>query len=110
MHNPRPIPPAFPTGALLALLIGVAGPAAAAAERHADHETARRAVERGEAKPLAEILPAVAAQAGGEIVGVEFEREDGRWVYEIRVLDPVGRRREIYVDARDGRILKRKGE
>jgi uncharacterized membrane protein YkoI len=71
-----------------------------------DHEHARRAVERGEAKPLAEILPLVHDRLGGEIVGVEFEREDGIWVYEFKVIDASGRKREIYVNALTGSVVQ----
>jgi uncharacterized membrane protein YkoI len=91
------------------VLLGLFGTPLRAADRH-DHDAARHALERGEVKPLAEILPRVAPSLGGDVVGVEFERDDGRWVYELRVLTPNGRRREVYVDARDGRILKWKDQ
>ncbi|MBM3951664.1 MAG: peptidase [Rhodospirillales bacterium] len=70
-----------------------------------DHDAARRAVERGEIRPLAEILSSLRDRIGGDIVGVELEREHGRWVYEIKALDARGRRVKYYVDARTGDIL-----
>lgn len=70
-----------------------------------DHNAARRAVERGEIRPLAEILSSLRGRVEGDIVGVELEREHGRWVYEIKALDARGRRAKVYVDARTGDIL-----
>jgi len=74
---------------------------------HADsgeHDQVRRAVERGEIRALADILVAVRDKLPGEIAGVEVEHEDGRWIYEFRVIDAKGRLFEVYVDARDGKI------
>lgn len=73
---------------------------------HHDHERARRALEEGRARPLAEILDRVRDRLGGEVVGVEFEREKGHYVYEFKVITPGGRLREVYVDAMTAEILK----
>lgn len=64
----------------------------------------RRAVEAGEIKSLAEILKAVSGKLPGEFAGVEIEHEDGRWLYEFRVVDSKGRLFEVYIDARSGEI------
>lgn len=71
-----------------------------------DHERARAALERGEVLPLAEILERVKGQLAGEVIATEFDREDGRWVYELKLIDPGGRVVELEVDAADGRILR----
>ncbi|XOC78265.1 PepSY domain-containing protein [Microvirga sp. M2] len=84
--------------------------ASAWADRERDHDRARHAVERGEALPLADILERVRSNLGGEIVGVSFEREHGRWVYEFRVIRPGGALVEVYVDAASGRIVKQEEE
>ncbi|HEX7072693.1 MAG TPA: PepSY domain-containing protein [Hyphomicrobiaceae bacterium] len=73
--------------------------------RH-DHEQARRALEEGRARPLADILAEVRPRLGGEVIDVEFEREDGRYVYEFKVITPAGQLREIEVDALTAEILK----
>jgi uncharacterized membrane protein YkoI len=76
-------------------------------DRHGrDHERARRALEEGLARPLAEILEAVRGRLDGEVIGVEFDREDGRYVYEFKVVGSDGRLREVYVDALSAEILK----
>jgi uncharacterized membrane protein YkoI len=84
-------------------------PSSALADRERDYDRARRAVERGEALALAEILTRVRSDLGGEVVGVEFERKRERWVYEFKVIDPAGRLWEVYVDAATAAILKREG-
>ncbi|SCY97825.1 PepSY domain-containing protein [Microvirga guangxiensis] len=94
---------------ILALAAATLLPAAALADRERDSDQARRAVERGEALALAEILTRVRADLGGEVVGVEFERKRERWVYEFKVIDPDGRLWEVYVDAATAAILKREG-
>jgi uncharacterized membrane protein YkoI len=94
------------------IVLGLAAallPAAALADRERDYDQARRAVERGEALALAEILTRMRTDLGGEVVGVEFERKRERWVYEFKVIDPGGRLWEVYVDAATAAILKREG-
>jgi uncharacterized membrane protein YkoI len=71
-----------------------------------DHNEARRAVERGELRPLAEILAAIQKEFGGKVLDVELEREDsGALVYEVEVLAHDGRVLELEYDGRTGRRL-----
>jgi uncharacterized membrane protein YkoI len=78
-----------------ALLVASGAPALAR-----DHDEARRAVEAGEIRPLAEILNTVKGKLPGDVVGVKLEREAGAWIYEFRVVDVKGRVFEIHVDAK----------
>jgi uncharacterized membrane protein YkoI len=71
-----------------------------------DHERARRAVERGEILPLDTVLTAVRATIAGEIVDIELEREHGRWIYEVKVIDRAGRLVEVYADAATATVVK----
>lgn len=88
----------------------LAAPAAFARGRR-DHDRAREALERGEALPLAEVLARVRPELGGEVVGVDFERErGGRWIYEFKVIGPTGRLVEVHVDAATARVLSRRTE
>jgi uncharacterized membrane protein YkoI len=89
---------------LMAALVAIGPGAAPAVARDHDHDAARRAVERGEIRPLAEILAAVRSQLPGDVVGVGIEQKNGRWLYELRVVDRRGRLFEVYVDARTARI------
>ncbi|SHL62338.1 Peptidase propeptide and YPEB domain-containing protein [Roseibium suaedae] len=70
-----------------------------------DHERARRAVETEQVRPLAEILAKVRPSLPGRIIGTEFEEDDGRYIYEFKVISPNGRLRELHVDATSGEIL-----
>ena len=74
-----------------------------------DHERARHALERGEVLPLQTILGKVARDYPGDVVEVELEREDGRWIYEIELIGERGRLTKLEIDARDGSIIKVKG-
>jgi hypothetical protein len=78
--------------------------AEARADDHRDHDVARQAVERGEIKPLAEILQAVRDKLPGEIAGVKIEREGGRLTYELRIVGARGRLLKVHVDAATGEI------
>jgi hypothetical protein len=93
-------------------VIGIALGAAAAlfappARADRDHDRARLAVVRGEALPLSDILTRVKSELGGEVIGVSFEQDANRWVYEFRVIAPAGRLMEVYVDAATAKIIKR---
>ncbi len=82
------------------------GSAAQASPYERDHDRARAALGRGEVLPLAEILEAVTTAVPGDVVEVELEREHGTWVYELKVITPDGRRREVLVDGATGALLK----
>ncbi|SCZ06582.1 PepSY domain-containing protein [Microvirga guangxiensis] len=90
-------------------LVAALLPSAVWADRERDSDLARRAVERGEALALADILTRVRSDLGGEVVGVEFDRKRDRWIYEFKVIDLTGRLWEVYVDAATAAILKREG-
>jgi len=74
------------------------------------HDRARRATERGEILNLSEVYTRIAAQVPGRVLEAELEREHGRWVYELKILDPRGRLQEIELDARTGVILDHEEE
>lgn len=94
------VPAAVLALALAALLV----PPEGALARARDHDEARRAVEAGQARPLNEILDIVRGKLPGEIIRVKFERQNGEWMYEFRLVDRSGRLFEVYVDARTGEI------
>lgn len=74
----------------------------------ADHDAVRAAVERGEIKPLAQLLDQIKGKLPGDITGVEVERKHGLWLYEFRVIDKEGRLFDVYVDASSGEIKRTK--
>ena len=91
--------------ATLALALGIAGPA------HADKDAdrARAAVQSGEILPLSRILEAVSQQYAGDVIGVELDRDDGVWQYEVKLLLPGGSVAKLEYDARTGVLPKAKG-
>jgi uncharacterized membrane protein YkoI len=98
----RPILRAIAIAAALAF----GGLAARADEERHDHDAARRAVERGEIKPLAEILTRLRDKLPGEVIRIEVERKQGRWLYELRLADANGRLYEAYVDGATAEIVQ----
>lgn len=93
---------------LLAGALAVSAPLRADSE---DHERARRALEQGQILPLRTVLDRVERDYQGQVLKIEFEREDGRFIYEIRLLQHDGRLAKLEVDATSGAVLKikRKG-
>ena len=69
-----------------------------------DAKRVRQAVEKGEIRPLLDILALIRGKLPGDIIGVEIERDDGRWQYEFKVIDGQGRLFEAYVNAQTGEI------
>lgn len=92
--------------ALSAVLAMLAPPELRADEHERDEM--HDAVERGEIRSLEDILASLRGRLPGEIAGVDIEREDGRWLYEFRVIDSKGNLFEVYVDPRTGTIERTK--
>ncbi|NMM81063.1 peptidase [Acidovorax sp. SRB_14] len=80
--------------------------------RRSDHELARQALEQGQVLPLRTVLDKVEHGYQGQVLKIEFERDDGRYIYEIRLLQNDGRMAQLKVDAVNGQVLKikRKGD
>lgn len=81
----------------------------AAPQAHADDDDLDRlrdAVNRGEVMPLSALQDEVRRAFPGEIIRVELDEDDGRFIYEFKVLKPNGRLVEIEMDAKDGRVLE----
>lgn len=86
------------------LLLGLA-PRAIHAGEHGDHERARAAVQAGEVLPLAAVLERLQQSHPGQVLELELDREDGRWIYEIRLLQADGQLLRLDVDARTAQVL-----
>ncbi len=71
-----------------------------------DHDRARKAVQAGQVMPLPEVLTRLERSHPGKVLEVELEGEEGRWVYELKVLQEGGRLIKLKVDARSGEVLK----
>ncbi len=86
----------------LALATVMAIPNLAAAGR--DSDEARRLAPRAGLLSLQEAVDAAEKAFGGRAVEAELEREDGRRVYEVKLVRD-GERLEVYVDARTGEVI-----
>ena len=95
---------------LLCAVLLAPGAAVQASERYwqdedRSHDRARHALQRGEVLPLPEMLGLLQAKVPGDVIEVEFEEKKGMLVYEFKVIDPQGRRLEVYMDATNGELL-----
>jgi len=90
--------------AMVALWSAAGSMPAWASDAH-DHDRARRALEAGEVIPLRNIIERVELAHPGQIIEIELERDDGRWLYELKLLRADGSMAKLLVDARDGRVL-----
>jgi uncharacterized membrane protein YkoI len=70
-----------------------------------DHIEARRLRDSGEILPLEDILKNVRQIYSGKLLEVELDIEDDLIVYEVEILGKDGMVKEIYVDARTGKLL-----
>ena len=86
----------FVAGLILATTISHAGD---------DHDRARQALEAGEVLPLRTILQRIEPTYPGQVMEVELEHEDSRWLYEIKLLRSGGKLIKLKIDARSGQIL-----
>ncbi len=119
--SPAASPPACPArppllrqhaaaACLAAGLIALAAPGAWAGDDK-DHDRVRDAVRAGEVMPFDALRERLLRSHPGEVLELELEREQGRWIYEIKLLHPDGRIVKLEVDARSGEVLReRKGQ
>lgn len=98
----------LPLGGMALVLALVGIPASPAGAAEADHEQARKALAAGEVLSLRQILDRVEKSHPGQILEVELEREQGRWIYEIKLLRPDGAVSKLKLDARNGDLLQQK--
>ena len=96
---------------LTALAAGAAWMIPPAYSDDSDHELARQALQEGKVMPLRAVLDQVERSHNGQVIKIEFEHDDGRFIYELRLLHPNGEVSKLKVDAMDGRVLsvRRKG-
>jgi len=96
----------LPTALLgLAVLASVGIPSAGAHGR-GDHDRARDALAAGEVMPLETVLDHLQRTLPGRVLDVELEREDGRWVYQVKLMRPGGRLTRVELDARTAEVLR----
>jgi uncharacterized membrane protein YkoI len=102
--------------ALLALGTGIALPGIAGSDLRQDEVRQLRA--SGKILPMEDILNRARSAQPGQIVEVELDREhsrdaatgaeQGRYVYEVKVIDDQDRIHKLELDAGSGEVLRRK--
>ncbi|MDP1899268.1 MAG: PepSY domain-containing protein [Rubrivivax sp.] len=77
-----------------------------------DQERARAAVQAGEVLPFSTLLERLQRTHPGQVLELELEREGGRWIYEVKLLQSNGQLLKLELDAGTGQVLevKRKDE
>lgn len=79
---------------------------AKAPEAQLQHDDARRALQSGLVRPLEDILAEMRKSFPGEVIEIEFEQEDGRYIYEIEMIRSDGRVIEVTMDAKTMAVIK----
>ena len=74
-----------------------------------DHDRARQALEAGKILPLEKVIEKVNRDNPGQVMEVELEHKNDRWVYEIKLLRPRGVLVKLLVDASNGTVIVRRG-
>lgn len=95
------------------ILAGLLAPTPAPAQAEdpePDQEQAREALRRKEILPLDQVLSVIRDRVPGEIVEIELEREEDRWIYEVEIIDQSGRMRDVLVDAKNAEIIGTENE
>lgn len=83
-------------------------PLARADRDTSDHERAVQAVRAGTILPLHNVLQQLQNQYPGQVLEVELEDDDGRWIYEIKLLQSGGLVRKVKLDAKTAVVIHTK--
>lgn len=71
-----------------------------------DSERARLLKQQGKILPLEQVITAAMAVKPGQILETELEEDDGRFVYELEILDEAGQVWELELDAATAELIE----
>jgi len=110
--NIRPALTATIAGLALAVLAATTlQPAVAhASDDRARTSEVRQLRESGKILPMEDILTRSRTAQPGQVVEVELDREDGRYIYEVKIIDDTDKVHKLEIDAASGDILNRKAK
>lgn len=91
----------------LLLAAGLASAPLQASDRD-EVDRARAAVQAGELLPLDQVLGRLSRTHPGQVLEIELERDDGRWVYEVKLLQAGGRLLKLELDGRTAAVIKQR--
>ncbi len=75
-----------------------------------DSERARLLQQQGTILPLEQVVTAAMAIKSGQILETELEEDDGRFIYELEILDEVGQVWELELDATTAELIELENE
>lgn len=75
-----------------------------------DQNRARAALERGDIRPLDQVLATTRATIPGDVVALDLKEKKGRWYYKLKILTPAGKRWAVRVDAQSLQVLKQEDD
>jgi uncharacterized membrane protein YkoI len=84
----------------------VAGDTPTSADEISQQEEARQAVKAGLVRPLEDVLTEARKTIDGDIVEIEFEKDDGRFIYEIEYVRRDGQLMEMKIDAKSLAVIE----
>ena len=68
-------------------------------------DRARDAVNKGEIRPLEDVMTSIQRRYHGRLLDVNLDQSGPRWVYHLKMLTRNGQVMRLVVDARTGQIL-----
>lgn len=99
-------------GLAVCAAIAIAGaallPFPAAADDRPRADEVRKLRESGKILPMEEILNRSRAAQPGQIVEIELEHDDGRYTYEVKLIDSADKVHKLELDATTGEVLTRR--
>lgn len=90
---------------MLVVLVASLGLQPAWAGSKDDHNRARQAVQDGQVLPLRSVLERLEREHPGQVLEVELEQDEGRWIYKVKLLQPQGQLVKLKLDARTAALL-----
>lgn len=106
VHREQPSLPSRWRVGLIALLTLLACQGIARAGE--DHNRARALKEAGEILPLEQVIERAKQERPGRLLEAELKEKEGRFIYELELLDEKGIVWELKYDAKSGALLKSK--
>lgn len=88
----------------LGLLLGLGLSGSLAADA-LDQDEVLELIKQGELLPLETLLQRHRERLQGRLIDLELEHEEGRWIYELELIDAQGVVREYKIDARSAEWL-----
>lgn len=88
------------------LLIGAVFSCINQAAAEDDHELAKKLSDSGEILALEEIVRHARSAKSGELLETDLEHKQGRYIYEVEILDKAGQVWEVKLDAASGQLIE----